>query len=141
MISDIRNQLKKWLGDEGLFQNEAEDSNAHFNFVAKHQNVVFHVYQPLSRMDSILIVCSLNLDAKQKEGITRIEKLELYQRLLSTDCLFEFHPDLDNLNNIRIEDFIFYDGLTKNEFMKTIFRVLKAVQIVNSFMNWEFRKM
>jgi hypothetical protein len=133
MISEIGNRVRKWLGEEGLYESEAEDTSAHFNFVAKHQNVVFHVFQPLPKKDSILIVCSLNLDAKQKERITEIEKLELYQKLLSTDCLFEFRPDINNLQNIRIQDFIFYDGLTKNEFMRTIFRILKTVQIVNSF--------
>jgi len=133
MISEIKNKLKKWLNDEGLYESEAKDDNAHFNFVAKHQNVIFHVFQPLSKKDSVLIVCSLNLSAEQKERITKIEKLELYQKLLVTNSLFEFYPDINNLENIRIQDFIFYDGLTKNEFMKTIFRILKTVQIVNSY--------
>jgi len=133
MISEVKNRVKKWLTDEELYESEAKDDNAHFNFVARHQNIVFHVFQPLSKKDSVLFVCSLNLTAEQKERLTKIEKSELYQRLLSTDSLFEFRPNISNLENIRIQDFIFYDGLTKNECMKTIFRLLKTAQIVNSY--------
>ena len=133
MISEIRNRVKDWLIAEGLYETEAKNDDAHFNFVARHQDIVFHVFQPHSKRDSVLLVCSLELNAEQKERITKIEKLELYQKLLSMDSLFEFRPNISNLENIRIQDFIFYDGLTKNEFMKTIFRVLKAVQVVNSY--------
>jgi len=133
MISEVKDKIRRWLTDEGLYDMEAKDENAYFNFLARHQNVVFHVFQPLSKKDSVLLVCSLNLNAEQKERLTKIEKLELYQKLLSTDSLFEFHPSINNLENIRIQDFIFYDGLTKNEFMKTIFRLLKTIQVVNSY--------
>ena len=133
MISEVKDRVRKWLADEELYESEAKDYNAHFNFVARHQNIVFHVFQPLSKKDSVLFVCSLNLDAEQKERITKIEKSELYQKLLSTDSLFEFRPNISNLENIRIQDFIFYDGLTKNEFMKVIFRLLKTAQLVNSY--------
>lgn len=133
MISEVRDRIKKWLNDEGLYDTESKDENAHFNFVARHRNIVFHVLQPLSRKDSILFICSLNLNPEQKERLTKIEKSEILQKLLSTDNLFEFHPNINNLENIRIQDFLFYDGLTKNEFMKTIFRLLKTVEIVNLF--------
>lgn len=133
MISEVKGKIRRWLNDEEFYDTEARDENAYFNFVARHQNIAFNVFQPLSKKDSILLVCSLNLNAEQKERLTKIEKLELYQKLLSTDSLFEFHPNINNLENIRIQNFIFYDGLTKNEFMKTIFRLLKTVQIVNSY--------
>jgi len=133
MISEIKNRVRKWLTDEEVYNSEAKDDNAHFNFAAKYQNITFHVFQPLNKEDAILFVCSLDLNREQKERITRIEKSELYQKLLSTDSLFELHPNINNLENIRIQDFIYYDGLTKNEFMKTIFKLLKTVQMVNSF--------
>lgn len=133
MSSDVRNRIKEWLTDEGLYETEVKDDNAHFNFAARHQNITFHVFQPLSRKDSVLLVCSLNLNMEQKERLTKIERQELYQKLLATDNLFEFLPNINNLENIRIQDFIFYDGLTKNEFMKTVFKLLKTVQVVNSF--------
>lgn len=133
MISEVKDKIKKWLTDEELYDNEVVDKNAQFNFVAKHQNIILHVFQPLSKKDSILVVCSLNLNEEQKKRLTNVEKMELYQKLLSTDSLFEFHPNINELENIRIQDFIFYDGLSKNEFMKTIFKLLKTVQIVNSY--------
>lgn len=133
MISEVKDKIRKWLTDEGLYDTEAKDENAYFNFAGRHQNIIFHVFQPLSKKDSVLFICSLNLNAEQKGRLTKIEKLELHQKLLSTDDLFEFHPNINNLESIRIQNFIFYDGLTKNEFMRTIFRLLKTVNIVNSF--------
>lgn len=133
MISDIKDRIRKWLTEEGLFEMETKDDNAYFNFIAKHQNITFHVLQPIARKDSVLFICSINLNLEQKQRLTKIEKTELYQKLLTTDNLFEFHPNIVELDNVRITDFIFYDGLTKDMFMKTIFRLLKTTQIVNFF--------
>ena len=129
----MTDKIRKWLTEEELYDTEAKDENAHFNFACTHQNIIFHVFQPIVRKDSVLFVCSLNLTAEQKTRLTKIEKTELYEKLLSRDDLFEFHPNINNLENILLQNFIFYDGLTKNEFMKTIFRLLKTVKMVNSY--------
>lgn len=133
MISQVRDNIRKWLTDEGLYETDVKDDNAYFNFAARHQKIVFHAFQPVSKKDAVVLGCSLNLNTEQKRRLTKIEKSELYQKLLSTDDLFEFHPNIDNLENIRIQNIIFYDGLTKNEFMKAVFRLLKTVQMVNSY--------
>ncbi len=133
MTTKIRDKVKKWLIEENMFASVLEDTNAHFNYSAHFQKITFNVLQPLSKKDSVIFVCSLILNSEQKKRLTKIEKMELYKILLSRESLFEFRPNIKDLEDVRIQDLIFYDGLTKNEFMKTIFRLLKTVQITNQF--------
>ena len=67
MISEVKGKIRRWLNDEEFYDTEVRDENAYFNFVARHQKIAFNVFQPLSKKDSILLVCSLNQMRNKKK--------------------------------------------------------------------------
>ena len=131
---EVVNKIKSWLMEEKMFKKEIKGDGSYFNFQAEYQGIPFHVLQPKSREDMILIICDLILDEKQKNKVRTLKKEEQTNLLreLQYQMLFikgQFQMILDEedyLEKIRLWDTIYYDGLTKDKMMETTFETIKS---------------
>ena len=133
-----KEQIQKWLLEEGFKVKLISDKNAYFNFVVEDKEGRFtNVYQTIGKPDQIKIATRGILTKTQE---TKLMGLSGEERNM---LLWNFRMGLINrgvgfssieipLKKIKIETIIYYDGLTKDNFMYRLFEVRKTLV----FMSW-----
>ena len=130
---DIEENVRKWLSDEDLLREVKYDENADFHFIVEFPNDnIMDVVKPKGN-DCIVIACAtqvahehLNL-MNQADTLTKKDFImELNFGLNSFLVDFELQVSNDVLQQFIVTDQIFEDGLTKNEFIKTLKKVFKS---------------
>ena len=130
---NIEENVRQWLSDEDLLREVKYDENAEFHFIVEFpKDNIMDVVKPTGK-DCIVIACAtqvaqehLNL-MKNADDLTKKDFImELNFGLNNFLVDFELQVSQDILQQFVISDQIFEDGLTKNEFIKTLKKVFKS---------------
>jgi hypothetical protein len=132
MISS--NGIQKWLSDEGMFRKKIDDETANFHFSAESgpQNFI-DIVQPKGKKDCLVIGTLINVSPEhlQQLQLSTTDRKEIFLwniRLSLNKMAVDFtlnHPN-SVLQSFTISDIIFEDGLTKDRFIDTIRKVIRA---------------
>ena len=130
---DIEENVKNWLIDEGMFREKKVDENSDFHYIIEFpKDNIMDVVKPKGK-DCVVIGCATQVAPQHTDLMVastpenrRDFLLDLQFGINSYFVDFELQMNQDILQQFIITDNIFEDGLTKNEFIRTIKRVFKA---------------
>ena len=130
---NIEEKVKDWLVDEGMFREKKVDDNADFHYIIEFPNDnIMDVVKPKGK-DCIIIGCAtqvaqehIDLMIASTPETRRSFLLDLQFGINKYFVDFELNVNQDLLQQFIVTDAIYEDGLTKNEFIRTIKRVFKA---------------
>jgi hypothetical protein len=130
---NLEEQVKQWLSEEDFLREVKYDENADFHFIIEFpKDNIMDVVKPTGK-DCLVIACATQVAPqhidlmKSADAKTRREfLLDLNFGLNSFLVDFELQIAQDILQQFVVTDQIFEDGLTKNEFIRTLKRVFKA---------------
>ena len=145
-VFEIRDKVKSWLVQEGLFKEELSAEHFHFQIAAefpaksgRHLSVI----QPKGHEDVVVVFSRIRLAEGHQKALAALpvkerERLIWQMRydLLFQDCSFEIEPGGGDLQSIRFTREIYYDGLTKNELMQAIRNNFKC----ELYVVWKFQE-
>jgi hypothetical protein len=130
---ELEETIKNWLLDEGFLREKKFDENADFHFIVEFpKDNIMDVVKPKGK-DCIVVACAtqvspehINLmnQADQKTQKSFILDLNFGLNKFLVD--YELQINQSILQQFIITDQIFEDGLTKNEFIRTLKRVFKS---------------
>ncbi|WP_458455061.1 DUF2299 domain-containing protein [Methanobrevibacter sp.] len=130
---NLEEQVKQWLTEEDFLREMKYDENADFHFIAEFpKDNIMDVVKPKDK-DCIVVACAtqvapqhLNLMNAASKQTQKDFIMELNFGLNSFLVDYELQIAQDILQQFVITDQIFEDGLTKNEFIRTLKRVFKS---------------
>ena len=130
---DLEEQVKQWLSEEDLLREMKYDENADFHFIIEFpKENIMDVVKPAGK-DCLVIACAtqvapqhVSLMQSADPQTRRDFLLDLNFGLNSYLVDFELQIAQDILQQFVVTDQIFEDGLTKNEFIRTLKRVFKS---------------
>lgn len=132
----VRGKLQTWLTEEEFEDiHSVDESESYFTFEMKHQlGMVLRVKQLLKDRDKIGILSGLALTNEQRRLLEEMTDSKLQEflwdlrfSLLSRHVSFKLDSKGSIPHQIAVAQFVWYDGLTKNGFMKAIQTVIEAV--------------
>lgn len=146
MQNVTKNDIKKWLEDEGLFKNEAADDSAEFHYVVEYNNNAFDIIQPKGKDDLVLIVCGTQVSPEhikmmEEASESRREEFLYHVRFKINELEADFQMDVSPdyiLNQFIIQDGYYEDALTKNNLIRAIKHVFRTKMSVVWLMEKEF---
>ena len=129
----LEDKIKQWLTEEDLLREMKYDENADFHFIIEYPNEnIMDVVKPKDK-DCLIIACAtqvapehINLMTSADINTKKDFILDLNFGLNNYLVDFELQVAEDILRQFVVTDQIFEDGLTKNEFIRTLKRVFKA---------------
>lgn len=139
-IKLVRDKIGRWLREENIFPREALDPEAHFNFYIQQSNLNVNIVQKVEWQDSIVVGTNVllgplsskidQLDHEKKQEFFWDLSLELLKNGEIGD--FNITPDPpDKVREVLIKSKpIFYDGLTKDRLMNTIYAMFKTMIMI-----------
>ncbi len=130
---EIEETIKNWLLDEGFLREKKYDENADFHFIVEFpKDNIMDVVKPKGK-DCVVVACAtqvspehLNLMSQSELKTQKSFILDLNMGLNKFLVDYELQINQNLLQQFIITDQIFEDGLTKNEFIKTLKRVFKS---------------
>lgn len=130
---DLEQKVKEWLSDEDLLREMKYDENADFHFIIEFpKENIMDVVKPKDK-DCIVVACATQVAPQHKDLMKAADIntqkdfiLDLNFGLNSFLIDFELQVNNNILQQFVITDQIFEDGLTKNEFIRTLKRVFKS---------------
>ena len=130
---DFEEKIRTWLIDEEALLEKKFDENADFHYIIEFpKENIMDVVKPRGK-NCVIIACAtqvaqehLNLMKSSTPEIRRDFILDVQFGLNSYLVDFDLNINKDLLQQFVVTNTIFEDGLTKNEFMKTINRTFKA---------------
>ncbi|RZN42943.1 MAG: DUF2299 domain-containing protein [Methanophagales archaeon ANME-1-THS] len=139
-IKLVKDKIGRWLREENIFPQEALDPQAQFNFYVQHGTLNVNIVQKVDWHDSIVVGTHVilgplsskidQLDYEKKQEFFWDLSLELLKNGDIGD--FDITPDPpDNVREVLIKSRpIFYDGLTKDRLMNTMYAMFKAMIMI-----------
>ena len=129
----LEDKIKQWLTEEDLLREMKYDENADFHFIIEYPNEnIMDVVKPKDK-DCLIIACATQVAPEHINLMTSADMntkkdfiLDLNFGLNNYLVDFELQVAEDILRQFVVTDQIFEDGLTKNEFIRTLKRVFKA---------------
>lgn len=129
----LEDKIKQWLTEEDLLREMKYDENADFHFIVEYPNEnIMDVVKPTGK-DCLIIACATQVAPEHINLMTIADMntkkdflLDLNFGLNNYLVDFELQVAEDILRQFVVTDQIFEDGLTKNEFIRTLKRVFKA---------------
>lgn len=130
---NLEENVRQWLTDEDFLREVKYDENADFHFIVEFpKDNIMDVVKPKDK-DCIVIACATQVapqhldlmkkaDLKTQKDFIMALNFGLNQFLVD----YELQVSQDILQQFVVTDQIFEDGLTKNEFIRTLKRVFKA---------------
>ena len=130
---DIEEKIRTWLIDEESLIEKKFDENADFHYIIEFpKENIMDVVKPRGK-NCVIIACAtqvaqehLNLMKSSTPENRRDFIFDVQFGLNSYLVDFDLNINKDLLQQFVVTNTIFEDGLTKNEFMKTINRTFKA---------------
>ena len=130
---DIEENVKNWLVDEGFFREKKVDENADFHYIIEFpKDNIMDVVKPKGK-DFVVVGCATQVSPEHIDLMNSSTPLNRRNFLLDLQfginkyfVDFELNVNQDILQQYIVTDSIYEDGLTKNEFIRTIKRVFKA---------------
>jgi len=142
---NVREMVRAWLEDEGMFKNEVDDANADFHFIIEvppGSNQIIDIIAPRDR--SLLLVASgirlseehysavMNMDEKERERFMWEIRFSLI--FLSTE--FQIIPDATSPQLFQFTRKLYQEDLTRQLLMDAIGEVHKC----KLFIIWKMRE-
>ena len=133
-MSEIEENVQKWLSDEGLFRQKVPDDNTNFHFMINYpEGHVLDVIQPKGKDDMVLVACATNVSPEHQTEIKKLSAKKREEfiwdvRFLLNNQFVDFqlqHPD-NILQNFVITEEIFEDGLSKDRLISTVKKIFRA---------------
>ena len=129
-------KIQKWIGEEGLESGVIEQPYA--DFQVDLRNPAVSIIIPRNKINWVIFGTYVQLTQEDKKGFSdlkdkekRMEMISDLQRsLLAINVEYTFSPDLDSLDKVSIGKNIYFDGLTKDRFMDSIFALKRAMAAV-----------
>lgn len=127
--------IQNWLVEEGMIKEKANDPNANYHFVVNYpDNNNMDIVQPKGKKDMIVIGCGTqvapeHIQLMRNASDSKKEKFLWELRFGLNNFVLDFQINVDKnkiLNQFIISDNLFYDGITKNNLIKTIYKIFKA---------------
>lgn len=144
-VVEAKDKVRMWLTEENMIEKSVDEVKTAWNFHCKlNGRMPFAVYQVLSSVNRVVVAAEMRLSDIDKKNLTslgdkgRREFLwDLQFGLLQTGCFFDTIPNVENLERLRFSKHIFYDGLSKQNLMDTIFLVYRCWVLLI----WKLRRM
>lgn len=130
---DIEENVRKWISDEDLLREVKYDENADFHFIVEFpKDNIMDVVKPKAN-DCIVIACATKVAPEHLSLMNHADELTKKDFIMALNfglnsflVDFELQVSNDILQQFIVTDQIFEDGLTKNEFIKTLKKVFKS---------------
>jgi hypothetical protein len=132
---DIKKLVKKWCEEEGIFDEENEDSLSEFNFTINYPIDLQHKMNVIQPADSsrVVIMSGTRFESEDVERMRSLPAEELDDlmwdlrfTLGSRPTEFDLRRPVDVVESFLITAVIYFDGLTKDRFMTAIRDVYKS---------------
>ena len=135
---DVKKLVKKWLEEEGMFDEEAEDPKSVFNYIINYPMELKHkmnILQPADSKDKVLVLSGTRFEPETVERMRSMPQPELDDLLWDLRLSLCARPTEFELRRpgeqgipeaLVITALIYFDGLTKDRLMTTIRDVYKS---------------
>ena len=139
-IKEVKKKVLTWLKEEKLSPEEILDPNVHFNFGIKVSGSPLHVVQSVYNSDSIFVAANLILTSMQLDLLNKMSKnkrrkffwtlrLALVSNNSVGDFLIKPNPPEDVREIFISSKRIYYDALTKDRLLSTIYDIYKTIMM------------
>ncbi|MBE6508452.1 MAG: DUF2299 domain-containing protein [Methanobrevibacter sp.] len=130
---DFEEKIKEWLLDESYLREKKFDENADFHYIIEFpKENIMDVVKPKGK-DCIIVACATQVSPEHLELMNAANPktrrdfiLDLNFGLNRFLVDYELQLNQDLLQQFVITDQIFEDGLTKDNFIRTLKRVFKS---------------
>jgi hypothetical protein len=134
--NQIKEKILQWLKDESIDFTMEENPYLDFQINIKEPNISIFSYK--DKPDSIEFATYASLIAEDKKAFIALknneEKLkilwDLERSLLQINVGHKLLPNYKNLEKVEIYKKLYFDGLSKNTFMDTMFGVQRGIKLV-----------
>ena len=135
---EVLEKIKKWLDEESIkfttkeeiyldFQLDIQEPNQSiFSYKDKPDSIEFATYTELKDEDKKAFIALRNKDEEKFKILW-----DLQRSLLEINVEHELIPNFDNLEKVFIKKKVYFDALTKDKFMDTIFALKRGIFLVN----------
>lgn len=133
----MRDQVQKWLADDGMFKKTVMDENTNFHFIINFpEGHVMDLVQPKGMNDRIIIGCMTQVSPQHTNVMEKLrdEDFDDMRTFLYDfrNAINQFNVDMEIAESDSIilhyvvQDMIYSDGLTKHVLMSTIKKIFRA---------------
>jgi len=133
---EVIKKIQKWLNEEFIEFINIDNPLADYQINTKNPNQT--ICLPKNKIDSIEFVTAIFFIIEDQKAYTALknneEKLriiwELQRSLLEINLEYEVKPNFDNLESIILKKTVYFDNLSKDKFMDTIFTLQRGFYLV-----------
>jgi hypothetical protein len=133
---EVIKKIQKWLNEEFIEFINIDNPLADCQINTKNPNQT--ICLPKNKIDSIEFVTAIFFTIEDQKAYTALknneEKLriiwELQRSLLEINLEYEVKPNFDNLESIILKKTVYFDNLSKDKFMDTIFTLQRGFYLV-----------
>lgn len=130
---NLEENVRQWLSEEDLLREVKYDENADFHYIIEFpKENIMDVVKPEGK-DCLIVACATQVAPQHlelmKQADNKTQKdfiLDLNFGLNNFLVDFELQVAQDILQQFVVTEQLFEDGITKNEFFRTLKRVFKA---------------
>jgi hypothetical protein len=130
---NLEENVRQWLSEEDLLREVKYDENADFHYIIEFpKENIMDVVKPEGK-DCLIVACATQVAPQHldlmKQADNKTQKdfiMDLNFGLNNFLVDFELQVAQDILQQFVVTEQIFEDGITKNEFFRTLKRIFKA---------------
>ena len=130
---NLEENVRQWLSEEDLLREDKYDENADFHYSIEFpKENIMDVVKPAGK-DCLIVACATQVAPQHldlmKQADNKTQKdfiMDLNFGLNNFLVDFELQVAQDILQQFVVTEQIFEDGITKNEFFRTLKRIFKA---------------
>lgn len=130
---NLEENVRQWLSEEDLLREVKYDENADFHYIIEFpKENIMDVVKPEGK-DCLIVACATQVAPQHldlmKQSDNKTQKdfiMDLNFGLNNFLVDFELQVSQDILQQFVVTEQIFEDGITKNEFFRTLKRIFKA---------------
>ena len=130
---NLEENVRQWLSEEDLLREVKYDENADFHYIIEFpKENIMDVVKPEGK-DCLIVACATQVAPQHldlmKQSDNKTQKdfiMDLNFGLNNFLVDFELQVAQDILQQFVVTEQIFEDGITKNEFFRTLKRIFKA---------------
>ena len=138
---EVIGKIKNWLEEESYEFSIVEQAYADFQADLRHPNmsvvflrnkkdsIHFETYVGFTEDDKKIFASAV----KKENKANFISNVQLYLLIMNVE--YSFQPNIENLEKIYVMRNIFFDGLSKDKFIDTIFALVRASSMINILMS------
>ncbi len=134
---EAKDKISAWLREEGSVFELKKDTKRQFHIVFTDiAGRSYNVYQPPKKHDKVVISGKVVLSERHRKGLQSLPQrirarwlVDLRQALLYGGLNFGFFPSFSSIDTIIVRKPLWYDGITKNEFMQSVRQVNAGVAL------------